>query len=268
MIDRMPSRSTCWHLCQLEVCKLLQYGDQVVYSEGLNGDLEPVQTSLSEPIPPGSGCTWQLCLRTSILTGGPLQGDTGRPYAQSLSPLQNLNTIFPSHLTTEHLPKTDSHISMTAEFQELLSQAMLHTFSKASGNYILMEANICSPGGSTPYQNGDSSKPVVTLMTLCCSARLLRWPALLTSPPTMTPSGADMGIPPAKVIQLQKEMNMAMGWLLMTRASIDTHCRKQVSDFKMAFHQNEALTTEAIREVKACCGAAIRENRCLLCHSY
>ena len=50
-----------------------------------------------------------------------------------------------------------------------------------------------------------------------------------------------------------------MEWLLMTRASIDTHCKKQVLDFEMAFCQNEAQTTEAIREVKAHCGAAIRE---------
>ena len=37
MIDETPSRNACGHLCQLEVCKLLQYGDQVVYPEGLNG---------------------------------------------------------------------------------------------------------------------------------------------------------------------------------------------------------------------------------------
>ena len=47
MIDGTPSRSTCRHLHQLEVHKLLQYGGQVVYPEGLNGGLEPVQTSLS-----------------------------------------------------------------------------------------------------------------------------------------------------------------------------------------------------------------------------
>ena len=44
MSDGMPSKSMCRHLCQLKVCKLLQYCDQVVYPEGLNGGLEPVQT--------------------------------------------------------------------------------------------------------------------------------------------------------------------------------------------------------------------------------
>ena len=50
MIDGTPSRNACRHLCQLEVHKLLQYGDQVVYPEGLNGGLELVQTLLSGPL--------------------------------------------------------------------------------------------------------------------------------------------------------------------------------------------------------------------------
>ena len=50
-----------------------------------------------------------------------------------------------------------------------------------------------------------------------------------------------------------------MGCLLMTRTSIDAFCRKQESDFEMALYQNEAKTTEAIREAKAHCGTAIRE---------
>ena len=50
MIDGVPNRSACRHLCQLEVHKLLQYGDQVVYPEGLNEGLEPVQTLLLGPL--------------------------------------------------------------------------------------------------------------------------------------------------------------------------------------------------------------------------
>ena len=42
MIDRAPSRNACGHLCQLEVHKLWQHGDQVVCPEGLNRGLEPV----------------------------------------------------------------------------------------------------------------------------------------------------------------------------------------------------------------------------------
>ena len=68
-----------------------------------------------------------------------------------------------------------------------------------------------------------------------------------------------MGTLPEEVILLQEEINSAMGCLLMTRASIDTHQRKQVSDFKMAICQNKPEATEAIREAKGHWGAAIRE---------
>ena len=49
MINGVPSRSACGHLSQLEVCKLLQCGDQVVYPKGLNGGLEPEGFSLPGP---------------------------------------------------------------------------------------------------------------------------------------------------------------------------------------------------------------------------
>ena len=54
-------------------------------------------------------------------------------------------------------------------------------------------------------------------------------------------------------------MNRAMGQLLTTRESIDTHCRKQVSDTKTTFCQNEAQTAEAIKEVKAHCATVIQD---------
>ena len=80
----------------------------------------------------------------------------------------------------------------------------------------------------------------------------------LTALPTKM-SGDDIGTLPEEVVSLQEEMNRAMGHLLTTRASMDTHWRKQVLDFEMAICQNEAKATEAIREAKAHCGAVIRE---------
>ena len=60
-----------------------------------------------------------------------------------------------------------------------------------------------------------------------------------------------------EVLQLQREMNAAMGWLLTTRASMDSHQRSLVSNTKTALHQNEVKATEAIKEVKAHCTAMI-----------
>ena len=53
MVDGVPCRNVCRHLCQLEVQRLLQYGDQVVYPEGLNRGLEPVLTLLSGTLTQG-----------------------------------------------------------------------------------------------------------------------------------------------------------------------------------------------------------------------
>ena len=48
MINGVPSRSTCRHLYQLQVWRILHYGSHVVCPEGLNGGLEPVQLSIPQ----------------------------------------------------------------------------------------------------------------------------------------------------------------------------------------------------------------------------
>ena len=50
---------------------------------------------------------------------------------------------------------------------------------------------------------------------------------------------------------------MAMGWLLTTRASMDSCQRRLVSETKTALHQNEDKAAEAIKESKAHCAATI-----------
>ena len=77
--------------------------------------------------------------------------------------------------------------------------------------------------------------------------------------PSAKSPGADTGTLLQDVCLLQKEMNSAMGHLFTTRASLDTHWRKQVSDFEMVLHQNEAKATKAIRQAKVHCGSEIRE---------
>ena len=95
----------------------------------------------------------------------------------------------------------------------------------------------------------DNNKPIIQPPEAVCTPTTL---------PNKTP-GADTGDLPKEVILLQEEINSAIGHVLMTRASIDAHQRKQVLDFETTIHQNEAQATEAIREVKARCGVAIRE---------
>ena len=60
-------------------------------------------------------------------------------------------------------------------------------------------------------------------------------------------------------MHLQGEMNRIMGQLLMNKASMDAHQRKEVSDFQMALCHNKAQTTKIIREAETVHAAAIRE---------
>ena len=48
MTDSVPSREACSYLQQLQVCKLLQHKDMVLYPEGLNSELEASQFTLHE----------------------------------------------------------------------------------------------------------------------------------------------------------------------------------------------------------------------------
>ena len=78
-------------------------------------------------------------------------------------------------------------------------------------------------------------------------------------PPVKTP-GLSNKAPSLDVTKLQKEANKALGHILVTRSSINTHQRKQISDFGMALCQNASEITKAIKEVKALCAHTIRDT--------
>ena len=193
---------------------------------------------------------------------------SGNHVTEASAPLRTWTLSSPSHLAMECPPKADSHMNMTAELQEILSHAILDTSSQMLGGSTLKRLTSPALGASPPAKAELSSKPVATSSQASpwvtmpdITEPIIQTPKVVctpTTPPTKTP-GAGMGALPEEVIILQEEMNNTMGCLLMTRASIDTHHRKQVSDFETAIHQNEAEATEAIWEVKAHCGAAIRE---------
>ena len=71
--------------------------------------------------------------------------------------------------------------------------------------------------------------------------------------------GLGASVLPGDVIQLQEEEGKALGCLLVTRSSLNAHCRKQVSDLKMALCQNKSETTKAIKEAKTLCTHTTRE---------
>ena len=95
MIDGAPIRSMCGCLCQLEVCQLLHYGDQVVYPKGLNGGLEPVLTSLSGALVQGKNMLGEpsfLLVDLSWIT-------LGDHVPKASAPCRISTPASPSHLT-------------------------------------------------------------------------------------------------------------------------------------------------------------------------
>ena len=106
MIDGMPSKSACGHLHQLEVCKLLQYGDQVVYPEGLNGGLEPVQTLLSGPLLQGGDVLGSFTHEPSFPLVDLSWVTLEDHMPEALAPHITSTLSSPSYLAKEHPPKT------------------------------------------------------------------------------------------------------------------------------------------------------------------
>ena len=251
MTEGNTSNAPCGKICQLEVHQCLSSGSQVVYPEGLNGCQVPVVMSLPESLSNG----------VTLLEGEPtfLQVDLSQSItkgqeSKALSLGRGLSPPLATSSTRALLPKVDSQISMTMEVSKLLSRVVLDTFGLASGSSTPKRPGPLALATTLSLKPENSAKPVdtssqvsipndaemddPTLEEICAS------PSSLVQMP-----GPSSKAPSLDVTQLQEEANKALGYLLATRSSINTHWRKQVSDFGMALHQNESETTEAIKEV-------------------
>ena len=150
------------------------------------------------------------------------------------------------------------------EVSKLLSQVALDTSGQVLGSSTPKRSGSLGLASSLPLKLEDSTKLVDT----SCQVSIpddadMNNPTLEeinTSPshPDGTPvSSGDA--PLLDVIQLQEEVNKAMGCLLAMRSTINTHWRKEVSNFGMALCQNESKVTEAIKTAKALCAHTVRE---------
>ena len=161
-------------------------------------------------------------------------------------------------------PKAEGQISMTMEVSKLLSRAALNTSGLASRSSTPKRPGSLALATPLPVKLGDSAKQVdassqgsisddaemddPTLKEIHAS------PSHLVKTP-----GPSSRSPSLDVTQLQEEANKALGHLLATRSSINTHWRKQLSDFGMVLCQNESEITVAIKEAKTLCACTIRD---------
>ena len=66
---------------------------------------------------------------------------------------------------------------------------------------------------------------------------------------------------PDEVLWLQGQMNMALEWLLTTKATIDSHCRELELNAKLAVCMNEAQAVKAIKETEVVHASATKEAK-------
>ena len=255
------SSTTCRRVSQLQVCQLLSSGSQVVYPAGLNGCEILLITSPLQPMAKG----------VNLLGGEPVylkldipQSNTEGPELKALALGGHSSSTSIASPVRPPLPKVEGEVSMTMEVQELLSQAGLDTSEHASGSSTMKSQQpvvLVTPLTTKPE---DFPKPVDTSsqMSACDDAKmedtsLEEIPA--PSSPTAEAPGPSSDTPPTDVAHLWVEANKALGDLVMVKSSIDAHWQKLVSEFSMAFHQNDSKAMESIKEVKAICAHSIQE---------
>ena len=120
--QRGAEEAPCGWISQLEVCQLLVTGPQVIYPIGLNGQEEPIITSLPQ----------LLANSVSLTAGKPIYLGIDIPSPPVEEPDQKilpLGDVSPIVVASPHKSPPKSEGSMTTEVSNLLSRALLETSS-------------------------------------------------------------------------------------------------------------------------------------------
>ena len=157
---------------------------------------------------------------------------------------------------------------MTMEVRELLSWVIFDKSGHASGNSTTKRSNpmvvltppthkLRDPSGLVDTSSQVSS-PDDAEMAVMVEASLEGIPS-----PTAETPGPSSSAPPTDASYLQEETNKALGELLATKSSINTHWQKLVWELGMSLCQNDFKTTESIKEAKAICDHSTQEAKTL-----
>ena len=121
MVDGAPSKSACRCLSCLEVCRLLQCGNEVVYLEGLNGGLKPIWVTLPKQL------VWDTeSTNEPVMLQVNLPRTTHRDVTMAASQWLLMPISF-LHSVTECLSDTVTRPSMEKEVERLLSGTLSNT---------------------------------------------------------------------------------------------------------------------------------------------
>ena len=259
MVEGTPSNILCRRICQLEVHQLLHSEAQVVYPKGLNRVFGSGKNHSAKITVRWHNYTqWWAYLPTS----GHLTIHNGWTWVQDPFLSGGFKLYFPTHPATVPSPKAEScqhdhgglWTPITGGSGHLWSSIGVFHPQKTSvpglrSTTLSQATKFCQTSGHllSGVPTGEHSRQ-------CQTRQSDHWRDFSSS----QTSGLGAGILPGDVVQLQEEAGKVLGCLLVTRSSLNAHWRKQVSDFEMAFCQNESETTKAIKEAKTLCTCTTR----------
>ena len=218
-------------------------GLQVIYPVGLNWHEVPVITPLPKSLANGTSLTQgkSIYLKVDIP-----QSITEESDQKALPPGKHPSILMASPLKATPL-KLEREVSMTMEVRELLSQAMLDTSGHVAGNLTPKRPNPMVILTPPPHKLRDPSGLVDTSSQVCtpddadmAEASLEEIPTV-TSPTAETPGPSD-GALLTDASYLQEVANKALGGLLATKSSINTHQWKLVLELGIGLCQNNSET--------------------------
>ena len=224
---------------------------QVIYPVGLNGQDEPIITSLPEPLASG----------VSLTTGKPIYLGIDIPSPpveepdQKILPLGEVSTII---VASPHTSPLKLEGSMTMEVRNLLSQAVLET---SSCRYKHLSPRRPTPVAvpTTPPQKPE--RPPQPVDTSSQASAKVAEASLEDIPDSISPiatiSRTRSITPPVDAMELQANANKALEDLLTTKASIDTHRQRAIWELGIVLCCNESQAAKSIKQAKAVCSQAI-----------
>ena len=245
--QRGVEATPCGWISQLEICKLLVAGSQLIYPVGLNGQDKPIITSLPEPLANGMNLTAGEPIYLGIdIPSPPLEEPDHK-----IPPLGRVSTIM---VASPHKSPPKFEGSMTTEVRNLLSQAILE-MSSCGSEHLSPRRPTPTVVPTTPPQKPDEPpQPVDTSSQVSAKVVEASLEDIAASiSPIAAISRTGSITPPVDNLELWADANKALDDFLTTKASIDTHRQRAIWKLAVALHWSASLAAESIKEAKAAC---------------
>ena len=295
MTDGMPSTKACGQLHQLQVWKLLQHRGWVVCQEGLNGKFKALQFTFQK-LPLWNAATtdkpgWDPPLIELDLSSVQPNSMTTTIQAPTttlvLAPLWLLllnlltTSLWPSTNSSRgpwsscsRLPLLSHYLSPGTVCQRESCPQQPWGFTTKWNNRgsprpnqedPAIPAPMAIPTQASPWAVMPEDVPIITHISHSPSPpTVLKLPGVASTfpiPQLQATPRVDPARLPDEVLWLQGQINMALVWLLLTRATMDSCCRELElnTELTMCMNVNEAQAIETIKETEMSHAAKIKE---------